>query len=88
MEAPDDDSDHSRELILGKFGLEVSESDGTLAAVGSTYSVENDAIYDGISRIGLRVVTFAPILKSSVLPLPEILQLVMDSRSVLGGVGD
>jgi len=37
----------------------VAERDGTLAFVGSTYSRENDAIYDGISRPGPRVVTFA-----------------------------
>ena len=50
------------------FGLEVAEADGTLAAVGSTYSPENDAIYDGISRPGRAVVTFAPVLKHERLP--------------------
>jgi hypothetical protein len=78
MEDPEDDSDHSRELPLVKHGLEVAEHDGTLAAVGSTYSAENDAIYDGISRDGMRLVTFAPILKSNLIPLPEILRLIMD----------
>ena len=35
-----------------RFGLEVAEADGTLAAVASTYSPENDAVYDGLSRPG------------------------------------
>ncbi len=60
------------------YGLEVAEADGTLAAVGSTYSRENDALYDGLSRAGLRVVTFAPILKQRRFPLAEILAAVME----------
>jgi len=55
-------------------GLEEAESDGTLALVGSTYSAENDRIYDGISEPGRRLVTFAPLLKNEVLPLAEILR--------------
>jgi hypothetical protein len=81
MEAVDDDSDHTREIVLDKYGLEVAEQDGTLSAVGSTFSAENDAIYDGISRQGMRLVTFAPVLKSEVMPLAEIVQLVMDMGS-------
>ena len=78
LEEQDDNSDHSRELSLGRFGLEVAEEDGTLAAVASTYSPENNAVYDGVSRQGVRLVTFAPILKSDVMPLPKIVQLMMD----------
>jgi hypothetical protein len=58
--------------------LPVAETDGTLAAVASTYSLENDAIYDGLSRSGPRLVTFAPILKQGLFPLAEILSLLMD----------
>ncbi|MFY9824797.1 MAG: PEP/pyruvate-binding domain-containing protein [Thermoanaerobaculia bacterium] len=59
------------------FGLDAAEADGTLNRVGSTYSKENDAIYDGLSRRGLRLVTFAPILKQGLFPLPEILRTLM-----------
>jgi len=48
-----------------------------LYAVGSTYSSENDAVYDGISREGMRVVTFAPVLKHNIFPLSEILNLLL-----------
>ncbi len=78
MDTDDDSPDHSREIPLEQLDLAVAEADGTLAAVGSTYSAENDAIYDGISRAGMRLVTFAPMLKSEVLPLAEIVQLIMD----------
>src|SRR5262249_2550433 len=36
-------------------------------------SSENDVIYDGISRPGVRLVTFAPILKHGLIHLSEIL---------------
>lgn len=61
-----------------RFGLEVAEKDGTLYAVGSTYSPENQAVYDGISRPGVRLVTFAPILKHEVFPLADLLSDLLD----------
>ncbi|HSC27772.1 MAG TPA: PEP/pyruvate-binding domain-containing protein [Vicinamibacterales bacterium] len=61
-----------------RYGLEAAERDGTLAAVGSTYSPENHAIHDGISRPGVRLVTFAPILKHRVFPLAEILVRLLE----------
>ena len=63
---------------LARFPLEVAERDGTLAAVGSTYSPENHAIHDGVSRPGLRLVTFAPILKHDVFPLAAIVARLLD----------
>jgi CheY-like chemotaxis protein len=58
---------------LQKFGLEIAEKDGALDALGSTYSPDNKAVYDGISRPGVRLVTFAPILKHGLFPLAELL---------------
>ena len=58
---------------LDRCGLDVAERDGTLGHVGSTYSPDNEAIYDGILRPGVRVVSFAAILKHRVFPLTEIL---------------
>ncbi|MCG6912898.1 histidine kinase [bacterium BMS3Abin03] len=59
------------------YNLSVAEKEGTLFAVGSTYSPENDAVYDGISREGMRFVTFAPVLKHNIFPLAEILNLLL-----------
>lgn len=68
-----------------RFSLDVAESDDTLAPLGSTYSQDNHAIYDGVSRTGLRIVTFAPILKHGLFPLPAILQtLVKCGEDALG----
>jgi CheY-like chemotaxis protein len=57
--------------------LEWAEEDGTLAAVASTWSRENDAVYDGVSRPGVRVVTFAPILKQDAFPLAALLDRLL-----------
>jgi CheY-like chemotaxis protein len=54
------------------FSLAEAERDGTLAALASTYSAENQAVYDGASRPGARLVSFAPVLKHGVFPLAEI----------------
>jgi hypothetical protein len=66
------------DIFIKKYDLSKAEEDQTLYAVGSTYSAENDTVYDGISRPGRRVVTFAPILKHKVFPLPEILELILE----------
>lgn len=56
------------------YGLDVAQADGTLAAVGSTWSPDNEAVYDGLSRQGRRLVTFAPMLKQGLFPLADILK--------------
>ncbi len=66
------------DVCLKKYDLHESERDNTLHYVGSTYSPENESVYDGISRDGMRVVTFAPILKHKIFPLPEILDLLLE----------
>jgi len=72
----DDDPvpDPLSELREARFGLDVAESDGTLNNLGSTYSADNHVIYDGLSRPGTRIVSFAPILKHGVFPLATILE--------------
>lgn len=68
----------SPDEFVQQFDLKKAEEDGTLFYVASTYSSENDSVYDGISRPGRRVVTFAPILKHKLFPLADILDLVLD----------
>ncbi len=68
----------TQDILVKRYGLDVAEQDGTLSYVGSTFSPENDAVYAGISRDGIRLVSFAPILKDNLFPLPEILELLLD----------
>lgn len=74
-------STDSPDRFIRQYGLTEAEQDQTLFPVGSTYSQESDHVYDGVAREGLRVVTFAPILKQRVFPLPEILDLMLDLGS-------
>ena len=68
-----------------RFSLDAAESDGTLQAVASTYSKDNHAVYDGVSRPGARIVTFAPMLKHGTFPLADILDvLVRAGEDALG----
>ncbi len=80
---PDVDSDAEQAMREKQFGLETAEKDGALYSLGSTYSAENQAVYDGIARPGVRLVTFAPILKHGVFPLAEVLAALLD----VGGRG-
>ncbi len=79
------DGDPAADLREVAFRLNVAEADGTLQMLGSTYSVDNNAVYDGLSRRGPRIVSFAPILKYCLFPLPGILdQLMRIGEDALG----
>jgi CheY-like chemotaxis protein len=72
-EQPRDPMVNLREVC---FGLEMAEEDGSLRNVASTYSPDNHMVYDGVSRAGTRVVSFAPVLKHDVFPLASILEQI------------
>lgn len=57
---------------LVRLTLDDAERHGVLGRLGSSYSPQNHAVYDGLGRAGIRLVTFAPILKSEVFPLADI----------------
>jgi CheY-like chemotaxis protein len=67
---------------LSRYGLHVAEQDGTLASLASTYSPDNDVVYDGIGRPGVRLVSFAPILKHQVYPLAAVLEELLELGSL------
>lgn len=57
-----------------KLPISRAEQDNTLEYVGSTYSSENDCIYDNVSQQGPKLVTFSSILKYNRLPLINIIK--------------
>jgi len=71
-------TNYEHESAITKFDLATAEKDNTLSSVGSTYSIENHSIYDGLSRKGVRIVSFAPILKNNLFPLPVILEDMLE----------
>ena len=70
----EDPADDLRET---SFSIRAAEADGTLHMLASTYSAENHAVYDGLSRPGARIISFAPILKHGLFPLAPILDQIM-----------
>ena len=66
---------------LQRFGLEAAEEDGSLAFTGSTFMPEDNRVVDGISRPGVRLVTFAQTLKHGNFPLPELLNHLLEFSS-------
>jgi CheY-like chemotaxis protein len=62
------------DVLVKSHTLAEAESDGTLHFVASTYSHENNALYDGLSRSGTRVVTLAPVLRNKLFPLAGIVE--------------
>jgi len=71
----------SEDPLIRKYNLDAAEEDGSLLYCGSTFSYDNNIVYDGISREGQRLVTFAPILKQGAFPLPEVLDFVLELGS-------
>jgi hypothetical protein len=78
LDSKEDEEDKTHDTRTKLYNLETAETDGTLNYVGSTYSYENDIIYDGIARSGSRLITFSQILKYKIFPLSEILDLLLD----------
>ena len=76
----------SQSGLLRRLELDDAERHGTLASVGSVWSDDSQCFYDGIYRAGVRVVTFAHLLKSGVFPLAPLLCKALElGRRGMGG---
>ncbi len=67
----------SEDENLKRLDVKQADAHGTLRWLASTYSAENDTLYEGVFRSGMRVVTFAPLLNSELIPLAKILRLLL-----------
>ena len=81
LQAHNEDPSQLHDICVRKYPLREAEKDNTLYFAASTYSHENNTINDGISRQGTRIITFAPILKHKIFPLPEILDVLLELGS-------
>jgi len=66
------------EVSERRYPLSVAERDGTLRPLASTYDPSSDAVYDGLSRRGIRLVTLAPLLKDRSVPLSALLLRLLE----------
>lgn len=78
MDSPFLDDPDKDQTTLKYYNLDVSEEDGTLMLVGSTYNAQDDRIQDSLDIPGPRVVTFNNFLKYNTLDLTEALIEIMD----------
>ncbi len=60
--------------IYKKLPISQASKDESLEYIGSTYSIENESIYDNVHHPGPKLVTFAPILKYNRLPLTQAIK--------------
>ncbi|MAH17678.1 MAG: histidine kinase [Euryarchaeota archaeon] len=74
------------EASLVQLDLSRAEMDRQLHPIGSVYSAENHAIYDGLARAGVRLVTFAGVTKQAQFPLSGLTQLFLEqAEQGMGG---
>ena len=67
---------------LKKFTLATAEVDKTLKNVASVVCAQDEILRDSLSYQGVRVVTFAPILKWESFPLSDIINELLDISKV------
>ncbi len=65
-------------INIVKLDLKTAEAHGTLRWLGSVYDYNNHMIRDGLLAKGLRIVTFANVLKYDAFPLAEIVKHVLE----------
>ncbi len=63
---------------LAKLQVSEAEQDGTLSYVASTYDPADGRMRDGTGADGPRVITFSGILKYGMLPLPGVIEKLLD----------
>jgi hypothetical protein len=68
-----------------RLGLGDAERDGSLELLASTYDAQSDRLRAGFDGAGARVLTFAPLLRSRLIPFTSIIKDVLDqARAVTG----
>ncbi len=72
-----DESDIAEDRFVKSYPLSQAEKDGTLNMVGSTYSPDDNKLYDGVDRDGPKIFSMAPILKYNVFPLNDIAEMLL-----------
>ncbi len=78
--------DLMRESMVMRRNIDAAEEEFPVRSLVSTYVPEEERIRDSAYLPGPKVVTFAPILKYGIFPLPEVLADLLDlGRKGMGG---
>ncbi len=73
---PNFSTDDSANLI--KLRIKAAEKDSSLKYVASVYDFENHIIRDGLNYDGMKIITFANVLKYNTFPLAEIISDLLE----------
>lgn len=68
----------TRDVNLLREETAIAVSDGVARTIASTYDREGDRITTGLDPEGVPLITFKPLLRGQILPLPEILTWLLD----------
>ena len=86
MKRRDFDLRESEDATIKKVYASDVESEDILKWVASVYDPQDDVLRDGIDSEGYKIITFSPILKYHLFPLPEMLNdLLRLCRVAMGG---
>jgi CheY-like chemotaxis protein len=65
-------------INLLRINVKDINNESAMKYVASTYDHNNNILYDGISRSGKRIITFANVLQHKIFPLAEILNTLLE----------
>ncbi len=74
------------DCTLTKMSIKEAEKHGALPHLASVWDYQNNRMVDGLSAKGLRVVTFADVLKYNYFPLAKILEEILEIGQKATGV--
>jgi hypothetical protein len=67
---------HESDTVV-TLDLDVAEKHNTLYSVGATYDINSNAVYDGLSRPGPRLVNLFGVLKADIFPFAKVLKYLL-----------
>jgi len=67
---------------LLKLSVQEAVPDGSLRYIASTYNLRQQQLYDNAAEQGIKIITFANILKHKVFPLAEILKKILETAQM------
>ncbi|MDO9537152.1 MAG: PEP/pyruvate-binding domain-containing protein [Thermoplasmata archaeon] len=67
----------NEDSTMKRFPISVAEPHGSLEHTASTYNHQENRIYPGIGRDGIRVLDFAPMLQLETIPISKLVQVLL-----------
>ena len=82
----DFDLTKGEEITLEKLNLKEAEQQGVLHYLASVWDFENSRLIDNLNEKGIKVLTFAPVLKYNYFPLAKIVEELLEIGEIAMGI--